>query len=170
MGLFDFFKNKKANKDSKQPTLDFDELQKRADEGYALIMSGKKDKVNFVETRCLVYGVDFVKWARESFNVLDKLDEDEIKILDLIMDKLRMAVSNEQLDEKTEFGYFSGILGVFGLLLSYYKNAIWIEENRDDDGYKMNISGKKVFIEKEIGAIYDGKSEFQSLDEYYKSL
>lgn len=174
MGLFNFLKNKKESKETKknnlQPTLDFDELEKRADEGYASIKAGKKDKLNFVETRCLVYGVDFAKWARETFGVMEKLDKSEIVNLDLIMDKLRLAVSNDNLDKQTEFGYFSGIVGVFGILLQYYKNAVWIDEPRDEDGYKMLIDGKTVFIEKEIGAIYDGRSKIPSLVEYFNSL
>lgn len=167
MGLFDALKKKKK---TKKPTLDFEKLEKKADEGYKLITAGKKDKLNFVETRCLVYGVDFVKWARETFNILEKIEKSELENLDEIMKKLKQAVSNEQIDKKTEFGYFSGIVGVFGILLQYYKDAKWIDELRDDDGYKMMIDGKVVEIEKEIGGIYDGRSEIDSLKDYFEIL
>lgn len=150
---------------SNKPLPNLNELYAKSDEVYNLITKeGKKDELNFVEARYLVYGVDLIKNAKESFDIEFTLKESDIDYLDQIVRLFVEQNSKSKIDDETKFAYISGVAGIFGIIANYYKDATWVNDNREN-GYKM-ISGDSIYyIESKITRLFEG-----STDEDLKSL
>ena len=175
MGLFKkkkesnvtIIKIKGYDSDKEAPSLE--KLKERSNELYNLIMNGHRDEVNEVESRFLVYGVDCIDWINETFNLKIDLKEDNIRYLDKYLAIIKEGYDKKQIDDKMTYGYLSGIVGIFGIIASHYKNASWINEKRDDMGYKMKINDTIYLVENMAMKVFNGEEE-SSLEAIYFSM
>lgn len=154
-----------SNKEA--PSLE--KIKERSDNLYNLLMAGHKDEVNEVETRFLVYGVDCIDWINQNFNQKINLKEDDIKYLDGYLKIIKDGYDQKQIDDKTAYAYISGIVGIFGMIANHYKGAYWVNEKKDDFGYKMKINGSTYFVENMALKVFNGEED-ASLEAIYFSM
>ena len=171
-----FFKNKKNIKIKKvkvynndKPLPNIEELFAKSDEVYNMITKeGKKDELNFVEARYLVYGVDLMKCSKEKFGIEFTLKESDIDYLEQIINLFIEHNSINKIDDETKYGYISGVAGIFGIIANYYKDATWINDNRDN-GYKMKINDRIYYVESKIIKLFEGVED-ESLVSMYANM
>lgn len=172
MGLFK--KKKESNIETKgyssnkeAPSLE--KIKERSDNLYNLVMNGHKDEVNEVEARFLVYGVDCIDWINQNFNQKINLKEDDIKYLDGYLKIIKDGYDQKQIDDKMAYAYISGIVGIFGMIASHYKGVYWVNEKKDDLGYKMKNDDSTYFVENMALKVFNGE-EGSSLETIYFSM
>ncbi len=154
---------------STKPSPDLDELYNKSNEVYNLITKeGKKDEINFVEARNLVYGVEFIKSAKESFGIEFTLRESDIDYLDEIIKLFVQENAKNKIDDETKFAYISGVAGTFGIIANYYKGLTWINDDRTN-GYKMRSNNSIYYVESKILKLFDGCDD-EDLKSFYASM
>lgn len=170
-----FFKKKKVEVkqvsaySSNKEAPNLNELFLESDKVYNLITKeNKKDNLNFVEARYLVYGVDLIKSAKEDFSIEFTLKESDIDYLDNIINLFVKENEKNPIDEEIKNGYISGVCGIFGLIANHYKGACWINDNRDN-GYKMKCGNDTYYVENKVCKLFDGVND-EDLKSFYASM
>jgi hypothetical protein len=101
-------------------------------ESQILAKNPQTTRLNTVDLRFLAYGLDFIDFAKQGFNVELTLAEPDIELVEQIAEQAHRAYVSHELTKDNVEKLAKDFVGYIGLLIGIHKGGVWVAGDVDN--------------------------------------
>lgn len=148
------------------------ELEQKLQTGMEVIKANpESDEINATEMRFLAYGLDFIDFAKNNFNIALTLAEKDIEVVEEIALQAHNGYQSGHLPKDNLMPFATMFAGYVGLIITIHKGGEWISEHPSlkEAGPGISINGEVVFVlSKAYRRIQNGSED--NLVNFYRTI